>query len=368
MSSIVNFMKIAFIGQKGIPARNGGVERYVESLATELINLNQTVFVYNRCDYLTPKISEFKGVSIINKAYLPGKNFANITHTFLSIIDALRRDIEVFHFQGIGPSLLCWLPKVFKPKVKVVATLHSFDYGNEKWSGFAKLMLRLGEKLMCRYADEVIVLTVFMRDYVKTKYNCDALIIPNGANLYEENGADKIAGWNLEKGGYILSVSRIIKLKGLQYLIAAYKNLETDKKLVITGDGEYLEELKKIAGDNKKIIFTGNQTGKTLDQLYANAYLFVQSSEMEGLSIALLEAMAHKTPCLVSDISANLEVIKDSGYVFKVNNLSDLKNNLVKLLNNPDGMSLKADLACERVKEFYSWSKVAKEVLEVYKK
>ncbi len=361
-------MKIAFIGQKGIPAKNGGVERYVESLATKLINLGQTVFVYNRFDYLPNRISNFKGVNIINKRYIPGKNIANITHTFLSVLDVLKRDVDVIHFQGIGPSLLCWLPKLLKPKIKIVGTLHSFDYGNNKWGGFAKFMLRNGEKLMCRYADEVIVLTVFMRDYIKTKYNRDAIVVPNGADLYEDTASDKIAAWDLKKGEYILSVSRIIKLKGLQYLIAAYKNLATDKKLVITGDGEYLEELKKIAGTDSRIIFTGNQNNETLDQLYANAYLFVQSSEMEGLSIALLEAMAHKVPCLVSDISANMEAIKDCGYTFKVNNLSDLKNNLKSLLDNPNDLIIKADLAHDRAKEFYSWSNIAKEILEIYRK
>lgn len=361
-------MKIAFIGQKGIPAKNGGVERYVESLATKLINLDQEVFVYNRFGYLPNKLHEFKGVNVINKKYLPGKNFANISHTFLAVLDVLKRDVDVIHFQGIGPSLLCWLPKIFRPKIKIVATLHSFDYNNEKWNGFAKFMLRQGERLMCRHADKIIVLTVFMRDYVKTKYNCDALIIPNGADLYDKIGDDKIKNWGLKKDNYILSVSRIIKLKGLQYLIAAYKNIETDKKLVIVGDGEYLAELEKIAAGDKRIIFTSNQSNGTLDQLYANAYLFVQSSEMEGLSIALLEAMAHRTPCLVSDISANLEVIKDFGYTFKVNNLSDLKNNLITLLNRSADMQSKANLAYERVRDFYSWDKVASEILEVYKK
>jgi glycosyltransferase involved in cell wall biosynthesis len=207
-----------------------------------------------------------------------------------------------------------------------------------------------------------------MRDYVKTKYNRAAVVVPNGADLYEKTETDKLALWNLKKGEYILSVSRIIKLKGLQYLIAAYKNLETDKKLVITGDGEYLEELKKIALSDKRVIFTGNQNDENLDQLYANAYLFVQSSEMEGLSISLLEAMAHRAPCLVSDISANLEAIKNCGYTFKVNNISDLKTEIQNLLDNQNGLLLKADLAFARVKEFYNWPNIAKEILEVYKK
>jgi len=361
-------MKIAFIGQKGIPAKNGGVERYVESLALNLVNSGQEVFVYNRRGYLPERLKEYQGIKLINLPYLKNKNLANITHTFLANLDVLKHRVDVIHFQGIGPSLLCWLPKLLNRHIKVVATLHSFDYGNEKWGRFAKLMLRLGEKLMCHYADEVVVLTESMRQYVQNKYQCSATTISNGANLYDQEGEDKIMPWGLKKDNYILSVSRIIKLKGLQYLIAAFKNLKTDKKLVIVGDGEYLTELEKIAINDPQIIFTGNQTGRTLDQLYANAYLFVQASEMEGLSISLLEAMAHKTACLVSNIEANQEAIGLTGFSFNVSDTVDLQNKLENLLANPEAVKDKTVLAYERVKNNFSWTEVTRKILAVYQK
>jgi len=359
-------MKIAFIGQKGIPAHNGGVERYVESLALNLVSLGQDIFVYNRWDYLPERLNEFKGVNIINKSYLKGKNLANITHTFLAILDVLFRRVDIIHFQGIGPSLLSWLPKIFNPRVKIVATLHSFDYCNDKWSVFAKDMLRLGERLMCRYADRVIVLTESMREYVKTTYQREAVLVPNGANLYDEIGDDRIRAWGLSKDNYILSVSRIIKLKGLQYLIESFKNLQTDKKLVITGVGEYLAELEKLAAGYDRVIFTGNQNGRTLDQLYANAYFFVQPSEMEGLSLSLLEAMSHKTACLVSDIKANVEAVAAAGVTFISRDSQDLQNKLEYLLNNPDLVATKAQASYDRIKQQFTWSEVAQKILEVY--
>jgi len=361
-------MKIAFIGQKGIPAKNGGVERYVESLALNLASMGQEVFVYNRRGYLPERLKEFRGIKLISLPYLKNKNLANITHTFLANLHVLRYHVDIIHFQGIGPSLLGWLPRLLSKKVKVVATLHSFDYGNEKWGGFAKLMLRLGEKIMCHRADEVIVLTESMKAYVEHKYHRQANLIPNGANLYDQIGEDKIMAWGLSQNNYILSVSRLIKLKGLQYLIEAFKTLATDKKLVIVGDGEYQAELEKLAGDNQRIIFTGNQTGRVLDQLYANAYLFVQASEMEGLSISLLEAMAHQTACLVSDIDANREAINTAGFTFKVKDVSDLQNKLVNLLDDHSGVEEKAALAYERVKENFSWPEITKKVLAVYQK
>jgi len=359
-------MKIAFIGQKGVPAHNGGVERYVESLALNLASLGQDILVYNRRDYLPERLNEFKGVKIINKPYLKGKNLANITHTFLAITDVLFRHVDIIHFQGIGPSLLSWLPKIFNPRVKIVATLHSFDYCNDKWGVFAKDMLRLGERLMCRYADKVIVLTDSMKDYVETTYSRPALLVPNGAHLYDASGEDRILAWGLNKNNYILSVSRIIKLKGLQYLIDAFKRLKTDKKLVITGVGEYLPDLEKLAEGDDRIIFTGNQNGRTLDQLYANAYLFVQPSEMEGLSLSLLEAMSHKTACLVSDIKANVEAVAATGVTFISRDGQDLQDKLQYLLDNPELVATKAQAAYDRIKQQFTWSEVAQKILEVY--
>lgn len=361
-------MKIAFIGQKGIPAKNGGVERYVESLATNLADLGQEVLVYNRYDYLTEPLLEFHGIRIINRPYINSKNLANITQTLSSIFHVMREKADVIHFQGIGPSLLCWLPKLLNPRVKVVATLHSFDYYNEKWSGFAKMMLRLGERSMCRHADEVIVLTKLMVDYIKNEYGREARLIPNGADLYDGQEADKLSIWSLKKKEYILAVSRIIKLKGYQYLIPAFQSLETDKKLVITGDGEYLKELKKLAAGDKRIIFTGNQKGAVLDQLYANAYAFIQSSEMEGLSISLLEAMAHKTACLVSDISANLDAVQDTGFVFTSKDTASLRDRLQFMFDHPEETAIAAEKAYQRVKDNFLWSEVARRVLEVYQK
>lgn len=360
-------MRIAFIGQKGIPTKNGGVEKYVESLALNLVSLGQEVLVYNRRDYLPARLGEYRGIRIINLPYINTKNLANITHTFLACLDVIFRKADVIHFQGVGPSLLIWLPKLLSPRAKIVGTLHSFDYNNDKWGGFAKFMLRIGEKTMCRWADEMIVLTDSTRYYVQEKYGRLAKVVPNGANLYDSLGNEKIRPWGLEKGEYILSVCRVIRLKGLQYLISAFKQIDTDKKLVIVGEGEYLPELEKLAEGDRRIIFTGNQNGQTLDQLYANAYLFVQSSEMEGLSIALLEAMAHRQACLVSDIEANQEAVGQTGFVFSSKDEKDLKDKLEELLNKPSLVEEKAAAAYTRVKERYSWPEISRQILEAYK-
>jgi len=362
-------MRIAFIGQKGMPAINGGVERYVESISTDLASRGEDVLVYNRNDYLPEKLLEFRGVRIINKTYYRSKNLANITHTFLASLDVLFRRVDVIHFQGIGPSLLCWLPKILSGhRIKIVATLHSFDYYNDKWGAFARWMLKFGERLMVSCADELIVLTKAMQAHLKKEYGRESNLITNGANLYNEDGQDRLLPWGLERNNYLISVARIIRLKGLQYLITAFKNLKTDQRLVIVGEGDYLPELQKIAADDHRIIFTGNQTGRTLDQLYANAYLFVQASETEGLSISLLEAMAHQTACLVSDIEANTEALEKTGFTFKNKDIKDLEIKLAELLDNPSLVEKQAEAAYQRAAKNFNWSEISRQILAVYKK
>ena len=367
-------MKIALIGQKAIPAKSGGVDRHVESLALYLSSNNEEVFAYNRKGYLKGDYNKkIIGINVVNIPYINTKNLAAITHTFLSVIDAMRKSVDVIHFHGIGPSLLAWIPKIFKPRIKVISTLHSFDYGNDKWGGFAKYMLKLGEKTMCRFSDQIIVLTKLMSDYLKEKYNRDSHIIPNGALIRPVEGSNHLRDFNIEKNKYIISVSRLIRLKGIQYVIKVFKDLkdsnsiDKDLKLVIVGDGEYSDELKKMANNREDIIFTGNQSGEVLAQLYKNAKLFVQSSEMEGLSISLLEAMAYGLPILVSEIPANTEAAAETAVYFQSKSISDLKNKLKDTLNNFEEIKALSLLAKNRAETVYNWERITKETIKLYK-
>ncbi|HZJ41231.1 MAG TPA: glycosyltransferase family 4 protein [Candidatus Saccharimonadales bacterium] len=362
-------MKIAFIGQKGIPAQNGGVDRHVENLALFLAKKGENIIVYNRRGYLPEKINKWEGVTLVHLPYINRKNLAAITHSFLATIDAMRRKVDVMHYHGIGPCLLAWIPRVFTPKIKVIATLHSFDYGNEKWGRFAKFMLKRGEKSMSRYAQEVIVLTDLMHDYLLQKYNRESIVIPNGAYIENNKEAKFLVRFGLEPKKYLVSVSRIIKLKGIQYLISALKELPTyDIKLAIVGDGEYREELEKMAGNDPRIVFTGNQSGEILNQLYSQAKYFIQSSEMEGLSISLLEAMAHGLPCIVSDIPANQEATGETALYFRQKDKDDLRNKLIYAFEHEDKMAELGVKAKERAISLFNWEKISEATLKIYRK
>jgi glycosyltransferase involved in cell wall biosynthesis len=222
---------------------------------------------------------------------------------------------------------------------------------------------------MCKYTDEVIVLTDIMHDYLLQRYQKESIVIPNGAYITSNHQVNHILAFGLERKKYIISVSRFIRLKGIQYLIEAFKRLPEDNiKLVLVGDGDYRTELEKISGNDPRIIFTGNQSGDSLDQLYTNAALFVQSSEMEGLSISLLEAMAHGLPCLISDIAANRQASADTALYFSSKNIDNLEEKLKYALNNPEEMKSLGEAGKERAERLYDWEKISADILEIYKK
>jgi glycosyltransferase involved in cell wall biosynthesis len=363
-------MKIAFIGQKGIPAKTGGVEKYVESLATNLIALGHEVFVYSRRDYLPEKLVEFKGVKIINLPSFCGKNLEAISHTFLAVLDLIFRKVDVIHFQSIGPASLMWLVKLLKPNTPIVFTFHCQDYYHQKWGAFARAYLRFGEMVGCRLANKIIVISKELAEYVPREYRREVTYIPNGASVIEKTPVREIRRWGLEGNDYFVYIGRLVRHKGIQYLIKAYKRLKTDKKLVIVGEGaytdDYVSELHALAEGNNNIIFTGNQTGRNLAELFSNAYVFVQPSESEGLSIALLEAMSYRTACLVSDIRANLEAVGNTGLVFANKDIDDLHIKMQFAVDNPEVITAKADEGRERVRREFNWEDITKKVAGVY--
>ncbi len=369
-------MKIAFIGQKGIPALAGGIEKHVEEVAVRMANSGHSVFVYVRNNYTEKELKTYKGVQLIHLPSIGTKHLDAISHTFLAAIHSLFCGYDIIHFHGIGPSLLSWIPKMFTWKTPIIATFHCQDYYHQKWGAFARLGLRLGEFITCTVPDETIAVSESLKILAKEKYNSQVTVIPNGADISYSQQIDAISKWNLKDKKYILSVGRLIKHKGVHYLIEAFKQLEDTSqvpnnfKLVIVGDGfhtqDYVRYLHTISEGRENIIFTGMQTGETLEQLFSHAYLFVQPSESEGMSIALLEAMGYGLTPLVSDIKENMEVVEDDGFSFKSKSVVDLRDKLAYLLSRSDVVGKFGKMAKEKIYNMYSWDSIVQKTINVY--
>lgn len=363
-------MKIAFIGQKGIPTQYGGIERHIEELSVRLAKAGHKVFVYSRPNYSNPNKKSYKGVNLISLPSIPTKNLDAISHTFLASIHALFQGFDIIHYHGVGPSTLSFIPRIFKPKIKVVTTFHCRDKFHQKWGKLAQLYLGFGEFATCKFPHKTIAVSRNIKKFCEKKFNIDALYIPNGVFTKNVLGNEKIKKFGLGKENYILTVARLVKHKGIHYLIKAYKNIKTDKKLVIVGDSShtenYVEYLKKLAKNNPNIIFCGFQKGETLAQLFKNAYIYIHPSEAEGLPITVLEALSYGKCALVSDIPENLEAIDNFGFTFKNKSVKDLQNKLQYLLNHSQEVKKIAKETKNYVGKNYNWDDITLETISLY--
>ncbi len=365
-------MKIALIGQKGIPAKQGGIERHVEELSIRLAEAGFEVSAYSRPHYAGKNIKTYKDVKLINLPSFNTKTLDAISHTFFATVHALFQNYDVIHYHGVGPSLLSWMPRIFSPNTKVVATFHCLDRKHQKWNWFAKLMLALGERSACQFPHQTITVSKTLKKYCEYRFDKSTSYIPNGVSLNEvESNLDILKEYSLEKDNYIFTASRLVKHKGIHTLIEAYNKIKTTKKLVIAGEGantyDYVKELQQLAIGNKNIIFVGEQISGNLKALFENAYLFVQPSEAEGLSIALLEAIAYGLPVIISDIEENTEVANSLTTCFKNKSDIDLAKKLEYVINNHDLIKEDAVLAQKIVTKEYDWNNITNQTIGLYK-
>ena len=371
-------MKIAMIGHKRIPSREGGVEIVVEELSTRLVKEGYQVDAYNRkgknvqdknADKENKKLKEYKGVRIITVPTINKKGIDALLYSVLATIRALFGHYDVIHYHAEGPCAMLWLPHLFK--IKTVATIHGLDWQRAKWGGLATKYIKFGEKIAAKYADEIIVLSKNVQKYFKDTYNRDTNFIPNGVNkpIIREPKIIK-EKYGLEKDNYILFLARIVPEKGLHYLIEAYKQIDTDKKLVIAGGAshtnDYLNKIKEMVKDDNRIIMTGFVQGEELEELYSNCYLYCLPSDVEGMPLSLLEAMSYGCNCLVSDIEENLQVVENNANLFKKSNQEDLKIRLIFLLKEENNLLKERKETIKFVLKKYNWNNVEKMTEKIY--
>lgn len=362
-------MRIAVLGTRGFPNIQGGIEAHCENLYTHLVKKGYEVIVFTRRPYVDSSSNAYKGVKLISLPCLKNKFLETFSHTLLGLFAAKKLSPDILHIHGIGPSLVVPIAKLLG--LKVVVTNHGPDYKREKWKRLAKLALVLGEFLGVRYADRIICVSRSNADTIKRRYKRKAVIIPNGVILPQVSKSNGIIKkYNLNSKKYILSVGRLVPEKGFYDLVEAFEG-NNGYKLVIAGEadhpGRYSSKLKQKASKNRNIILTGFLNKESLRQLYSHAGLFVLPSYYEGLPIALLEAMSHGLPCIVSDIAGNRDVGLGRNRFFKVGDIKVLAAKMRKFINKPMTSEDKKR-QIKMVSERYNWENITNRTLEVYKK
>lgn len=367
-------LRIAMFGQKNL-SREGGVELVVKELCSRLADKGYQITCYNRSSNKGNNIDFSKSDNLPNvrQVYVPTiekKGLAAVTSSaFAALYSALGR-YDVVHIHAEGPAFFAWLPKLFGKSV--IVTIHGLDWKREKWnSGLGAKFIKAGEKIAAKCADEIIVLSQDVKDYFKKTYHRETHLIPNGVNKPKLQEANLISQkFGLVKDSYILYLGRLVPEKGLRYLITAFKNVKTDKKLVIAGGSSdtdlFVKEIKSLAKEDPRVIFTGFVQGKLLDELYSNAYLYTLPSDLEGMPLSLLEAMSYGNCCVVSDIPECVDVVGDFAVKFKRGDVTDLNNKLQNACDNEAAVLNLKHSSSRYILDKYNWDDIIDNTLLLY--
>ena len=365
-------MKVMMLGLRGFPNVQGGIERHAECLCPLLVRLGCELEVIVRSSYQATETSNtWLGVHFRRLWAPKAKGLEAVIHTALGVLYAgfVNRP-DLLHIHAVGPALMTPLARLLG--LRLVVTHHGPDYDRQKWGCGARTLLRLGERCGMRWANARIVISGLIRDLVHTKYGRASVLIPNGVQLPEVPRTTKsLDQFALKVGKYVLLVGRLVPEKRHLDLIEAFREAALpDWRLVLVGASDhpdaYAREVLAAAANASEVVCTGFQTGLALQELYANAGMFVLPSSHEGLPIAMLEALSYGLPVLASDIPANVEVGLPSEHYFPLGDVSALTAQLRDFASKP---LLDEDREARRVwvMDRYDWHDIAKQTLDVYR-
>ncbi len=365
MSTEKKPLKIAFIGARGIGSAYSGIETYYEEIGSRLVERGHEVIAYCR-RHATPEGVDMRGVQPVFRPCLKSKHGETFSHTLVSTADVLFRGMDIVQFHALGPALFSAVPRIVG--AKTVASIRGLDWQREKWGPFARGFLQFCESSSYKLPDAVSVVSETLAEHYRQAHGAQVRCIPNGVNIVESPEPSEIHSLGLQGNDYFLYMGRLSPEKGLDTLLEAYGRVRGRARLVIAGGGSYtdsfVEELHRSAPDD--VIFTGRVGGRLKHELYANALAYVLPSTIEGLSVALLEAMSFGTCVVTSDIPENRELAEGVGHCVPTGNAEALGATLERVLTSPDETADLARRGQERVRTHYTWDEVARRTEEFY--
>ncbi|MGH9530710.1 MAG: glycosyltransferase family 4 protein, partial [Terriglobales bacterium] len=360
-----NPLRVAFIGGRGVVSKYSGIETYYEEAGKRLASMGHEVTVYCR-SHFTPPMHTRNEMRLVRLPTIRTKHLETLVHTFLSTVHVMFSDCEIVHYHALGPALFSFLPRWAGKKT--IVTVQGLDWQRKKWGWIASRVLRMGEQAAIHFPTSTIVVSETLRKHYQSRCSSQISYVPNGTLMRSRSESGRLKEWGLQSGKYILFLGRLSPEKNCDLLIEAYESLRPSVKLVLAGGSSHSDlyacGLRKRQSNQVRIFDW--ISGEALDELLTNACLFVLPSDMEGLSVALLEAMGAGVCVLASDIPENREVVDGVGYTFEHGDVNALERMLKLLIESETLRESAAKKARERVQGTYLWPQIAGQIEELY--
>jgi glycosyltransferase involved in cell wall biosynthesis len=365
-------MRIAMIGQRGLPATVGGIERAVEELGAELVLRGHEVVVFCRRGYTKGQPLSYRGIHLHYVPTVDSRGLETLLHSGLSATRALTMSLDIVHFHALGPGLFTPLPR-WLSNAGVVQTIHGLDDQRDKWGPAAQRLLRTGGWMSARVPDATIVVSSCLADYYRQERRRETWTIHNGVRRPLALLPDTRPPFNLAPQSYLLFVGRLVPEKAPDLLLRTFLQLKTDMQLVVAGGSsqsdKYADAVHALAARDPRVRMVGYVHGEELARLYAGAAVFVLPSLLEGLPLVLLEAASNGVPIVASDIGPHLEVLRREEVgrrLFRSGDQRELVAAMIRSLSGGFAERAGAAQFRDEVISKYSWKTAAAATEAVY--
>ncbi|WP_404787661.1 glycosyltransferase family 4 protein [Altericista sp. CCNU0014] len=369
-------MRIAVIGAKGLPPRQGGIEHYCAEVFPRVVEKGHSVDLFAQSTYTGfPWFNrhEFRGVNVRTLPSFGVNGIDTLVSSAVASLLTVRPVYDVVHFHALGPGLFSLLPRL-ATESKIVVTCHGLDWQREKWGKLSGRLIRLGEKASVRFAHEITVVSADLQNYFAKTYGRSTTFIPNAPAGYAASDPDFpfVRSLGAEPGKYIIFLGRLVPEKCPDLLIEAFQSIQAkDWKLILVGGHAaadlFTAKLYRLAATNRNIIFAGELRGARLAEVMRGAGAFTLPSNLEGSPLALLEAMRENIPVIASDIKPHQELLQtDKGLLFKKGDPIALRDCLNWALCHPHQMQMMAEKAKKEILLNYNWNRVSTETIRLY--
>lgn len=368
-------LRIAMLGTKGIPAKWGGIEKYVEEISSRLVDRGHTVKVYCSKWYCREHTNDIhKGINIIRLPVLNFQSTAALNNALIASIHSLTGKYDIIHLHGYASYL--FIPLLRKFCKRVVITAHGVESGwnNPKYNYLARSIIKHSFEIGLKSADQVTTVASHLQKQILAEYGVKSVLLPSGIDDVAAADASFIKKFGLEQKKYILFIGRLDPVKRIEWL-ADLPELANNLKIVIAGGPQdtktksYCSQIVSKSRTRTDLIFTGPVSGDLKNSLINNCLIYVSPSQYEGLPITLLEAVSCSRCCFVSDIPAHNEIINDgiTGFTFPANDKDEFVSRLNLVLSKPAGeLESVGSLAKRMCFETYNWEKTTTRLENIY--